>query len=95
MLQSSTAILRGEELEALLEPQIVVAGSPSHVHWSDHLSFPRKSEVGFVLYARLREDPLHLFQVFEDFLVFLAGATRQVPRKRAGRDVAEHHSFHQ
>ena len=44
-LQGSTAVLRGEELEALLEHQIVVAGALSHLHWSDHLSFPRKSEV--------------------------------------------------
>ena len=48
-LQSSTAVLCGEELEALLEHQIVVAGALSHLQWSDHLSFPRKSEVGFVL----------------------------------------------
>lgn len=48
-LQSSTAVLRGEELEALLEHQIVVAGALSRLHWSDHLSFPRKSEVDFVL----------------------------------------------
>ena len=40
-------------------------------------------------------DPLHLFQVFEDFLVFLARDPRHVPAKRASRDAAEHHSFHQ
>ena len=38
-------------------------------------------------------DPLHLFQVFEDFLVFLA--VDPSPAKRASRDAAEYHSFHQ
>ena len=45
VVPSSTAVLRGEELEALQEHQIVVAGALSHLHWSDLLSFPRKSEV--------------------------------------------------
>ena len=45
VVPSSTAVLRGEELKALLEHQIVVAGALNHLHFSDHLSFPRKSEV--------------------------------------------------
>ena len=45
VVPSSTAVLRGEELEALQEHQIVVAGALSHLHWSDLLSFSRKSEV--------------------------------------------------
>ena len=68
----------------------MVAGALSHLHWSDHLSFPRRSEVGSVLWARLRADPLHLFQEFEDFPVFLAVDPRLVPAKRASRDAAEY-----
>lgn len=45
----NTAVLRGEEVEDLLEHQMVVTGALSHLDWGDILSFPRKFEVGSVL----------------------------------------------
>ena len=47
------------------------------------------------LKGRLGSDTLYLFQAFEDILALLAVDPRHVSAKRASRDAAEHHSFHQ
>ena len=49
VVPGSMAVLRGEEVEDLLEHQMVVTGALSHLDWGDILSFPRTFEVGSVL----------------------------------------------
>ena len=46
---SSSAALRGEKVEDLLEHQLVITGALSHLDWGDILSSPRKLEVVSVL----------------------------------------------
>ena len=42
---SSSAALRGEKVEDLLEHQLVITGALSHLDWGDILSSPRTLEV--------------------------------------------------
>ena len=75
---SSSAALRGEKVEDLLEHQLVITGALSHLDWGDILSSPRKLEV-----MSVRGDHFHPSQMYDFFVV-----------KRTSRDGAEHHSCH-